>query len=86
MKSVLFIMSFLFTLKTVYALPLNSINCVTEFPTVSYVATLDEQKKFLDVLFINHGGPQLIPIHSGIVTNYDLSYLKNKASLLEKLL
>lgn len=85
MKHLLISTLALFASALAFARPLHSINCVTEFPTASYVGTSDEQKKSLEVLFINHGGPQLVPIHSGIVTNYDLSYLKNKASLLEKL-
>jgi len=84
-KSVLTILIVFFILNGAQALPLKSINCVTEFPTISFVAHSIDTKNSLSVLFINHGGSQMIPIHSGIITKYDLTYLQNKATALEKL-
>ena len=86
MKSVILtILSTFFVLENIQALPLKSINCVTEFPTITFVANSVDTKNSLSVLFINHGGSQMIPIHSGIITKYDLTYLQNKAVVLEKL-
>jgi len=66
-----------------HASELKSLNCVTEYPSVSFVGTSDRSKQVLNILFINHNGSQFLPIHNGLITINDLEYLKSKASILE---
>jgi len=61
----------------------QSLNCVTEYPTTSFVA--QTENNIINVVMVNHNGKEFLPIHSGIITIYDLIFLQSKAEALSEL-
>jgi hypothetical protein len=68
---------------TSVSLKFQSLNCVTEYPTTSFVAQTENNK--INVVMVNHNGKEFLPIHSGIITIYDLLFLQSKAEALSEI-
>lgn len=58
-----------------------SLNCVTEYPTTSFISHLSSTKIKFQIR--NHNGHQLMPFFSGIITPNDLPLLNKKAESLK---
>lgn len=86
MKKLFFISLFSLNALAYDPKPLSSnfnLNCVTEFPTTSFVSHL--KNKNLKFQVLNHNGVELMPIYSGILTTNDISLLIKRAELLKSL-
>ncbi len=57
--------------------------CFTEPLTTSFIS--EGQGKTIELTVLHHNGVHYMPIHSGIITPYDLDYLKDQGSVLTKL-
>lgn len=58
-------------------------SCATDHPTTSY--TFIENKDSFELQVVHHNGVQFMPIHQGLITPYDLTLLKEKATLFQKM-
>lgn len=60
-----------------------NLGCVTETPTTTFIAQTKNGVVQFDL--IHHFGVKYMPIHSGVITPYDLGTLSDRASLLADL-
>lgn len=59
------------------------LNCVTEYPTTSFISHLTGPTIKFQIR--NHNGPNLIPFFSGLITPNDLPLLQQRAQLIQTL-
>lgn len=60
-----------------------SLQCVTEFPTTSFLSFLKGNE--LKIKLVNHNGYSLMPISSGLLTSNDIALISRRSEILKPL-
>ena len=77
-----FSLALLLSLSATAAEPVK-LTCITELPSTSFIVETKDDKVSMRV--IHHHGAKYAPISTGLVTNADLTQLKNRAEIITAL-